>query len=104
MSTPDYYEQLLALRSIDWLRSSILEGCISSAGVGSESLIRCSRIALAAYVDLSSASELAKLSADLVMIINRRVTDDRLIVPTLAVVAFLCDSAASDGPLRTHFS
>lgn len=104
MSTPDYYEQLLALRSIDWLRSSILEGCISSAGAGSESLIRSSRVALAAYVDLSSASELAKLSADLVMIINRRVTDDRLIVPTLAVVAFLCDSAASDGPLRTHFS
>lgn len=104
MSTPEYYEQLLALRSIDWLRGYILEGCISSAGGGSESLIRSSRVALAVYVDISSASELAKLSADLLTIISRRVTDDRLIVPALAIVAFLLDSLNPTDPLHNSFS
>lgn len=104
MSMPEYYEQLLALRSIDWLRGYILEGCISSAGVGSESLVRSSRVALATYIDTLSASELARLSADLLTIISRGVSDDRIIVPALAVVAFLLDSANSDGPLHDSFS
>lgn len=104
MSTPEYYEQLLALRSIDWLRGYILEGCINSAGVGSETLIRSSRVALAAHVDTSSASELTKIFADLLTIMNKHVTDDRVIVPALAVLAFLLESASSDGRLHNSFS
>lgn len=104
MSTPEYYEQLLALRSIDWLRGYILEGCIISAGVGSESLIRSSRTALAVYIDTLGTSELARLLADLLMILKRCVTDDRVIVPALAVIAFLLDSVRSDGPLYDSFS
>lgn len=104
MSTPEYYEGLLALRSIDWLRGYILEGCISSAGIGSETLIRSSRVALAIYLDASSASELAKLSADLLTIMNKYVTVDRVIVPALAVFAFLLDSASSDGSFHDSFA
>lgn len=103
MSTPEYYEQLLALRSIDWLRGYILEGCISSAGIGSETLIRSSRVALAIYIDASSATELANLSTDLLMIMSKYVTVDRVIVPALAVFAFLLDSANSDGSLHDSF-
>ena len=95
MSTSEYYEQLLALRSIDWLRGYILEGCISSAGIGSETLIRSSRLALAIYIDACSVTELAKLYTDLLMIMNKYVTVDRVIVPALAVFAFLLDSANS---------
>ena len=104
MSTPEYYEGLLALRSIDWLRGYILEGCISSAGVGSEKLIRSSRVALSIYIDTSSASELAKLYADLLTIMSRYVTDDRVIVPALAVLAFLLDCADFDGPFYNSLS
>ena len=98
MSTPEYYEQLLGLRSIDWLRSSILEGYISSAGAGSESVICSSRVALANYVDLASASEMAHLSSDLLTILSSRMPDDRVIIPALTVVAFVLDNEAPDGP------
>lgn len=104
LSTPEYYEGLLSLRSIDWLRGYILEGCISSAGVGSEKLIRSSRVALAIYIDTSSASELANLYADLLTIMSRYVTDDRVMVPALAVLAFLLDCANFDGPLHDSIS
>ena len=104
MSTTEYYKQLLALRSIDWLRGHVLEGYISSAGTGSESLICASRVALANYVDTSSASELANLSADLLTIMSRWVTDDRVIIPALAVIAFLLDTADVDGSLHSSFA
>jgi hypothetical protein len=102
--TPEYYAQLLSLRSVDWLRVSLLEGCISAAGAGSESLMRSSRLALADYVGGSSASALGRLSADLLTIIRTRVADDRVIIPALAVVAFLFDSAGSESLVHDRFS
>lgn len=104
MSTPEYYKQLLALRSIEWLRRDVLEGCISSAGAGSEAVIRSARAALAGYVDLSSALETANLFSDLLSISKRRMTDDRFIVPAFAVFAFLLDSGAFDGPSHQTLS
>lgn len=104
VSTPEYYEQLLALRSIDWLRRPILTGYVSSAGAGSESLIRSSRAALVVYVDRSSASDRTNLFADLLTILHRREADDRLVIPTLAIVAFLLHSAVSDDILGASFA
>jgi hypothetical protein len=101
---PGYYAQLLSLRAVDWLRVSLLEGCISAAGAGSEPLMRSARVALADHVGGSSASALGRLSADLLAIIRTRMADDRVIIPALAVVAFLFDSATPESLLHDSFS
>ena len=91
-SSVEYFQQLLLLRSADWVRFSLLEGYVTSAGVGSESLLRASRAALVDYAEHLSITDLVALCQDLIEIIRQHIADDRLIVPALEVVAFLFDA------------
>ncbi|SLM39571.1 Tubulin-specific chaperone D, C-terminal [Lasallia pustulata] len=91
-STVEYYQQLLSLRSADWIRLPLLEGYVTSAGVGSESLLRASRAALVDYAEHLHIADLVALCQDLMEILRRHIADDRLIIPALEVVAFLLDA------------
>ena len=88
----EYFQQLLTLCSKDWVRLSLLEGYITSAGVGSESLLRASRSALVDYAENLPASELVALCQDLLEVVRQNIANDRLIIPSLEVIAFLFDA------------
>lgn len=91
-STIEYFQQLLSLYSTDWIRLSLLEGYITSAGVGSESLLRASRASLVDHAEHLSIADLVSMLEDLVEIVRQHVADDRLIISALEVVAFLFDA------------
>lgn len=79
--------------SESWLRLSLLEGYVTSAGVGSESLLRSSRLALVDYLESASSEAPArKLCDDLTELLGRCLSNDRLAIPILEVIGFLFDA------------
>lgn len=109
-STSAYFEQIISLSTRDyiktWVRQPLLEGFVTSAGAGSETVLRASREAFTAHVktldeEVATRGEEGKLRilcSHVVDIMPRDSTDDRLVlddrlnVPTLEFLAFLCDS------------
>ncbi len=79
--------------SEDWLRLSLLEGYVTSAGVGSESLLCASRLALVDYVGgVSQDHRILNLCNDLTELLRRSLASDRLAIPVLEVLGFLFDA------------
>lgn len=79
--------------SAKWLSVSILKGYISSAGAGSESVVRSSRAALGEYTEKLSTADLDRFCTDIITIIRTYMSEDRIIIPALDVIAFLFDVA-----------
>ncbi len=65
---------------------------MTSAGGGSESLLKASRSALVDYAEQLPMDELVHLLQDLTEIVRQHITNDRLVVPTLEVLSFLFDA------------
>lgn len=63
---------------------------MTSADAGSEDLIRVSRAALSAYC-VSGAQNLQLVCEALVLVAKRNMKNDRVLVPTLEIIAFLFD-------------
>ena len=95
-STIEYFLQFLSLCSEpltqDWVRKPLLEGYVTSAGAGSESLLRASRAAFTSYTELLDLAKLATICTDLTDLIRENISNDRLAVPTLEFVAFLFET------------
>ena len=95
-STVQYFLQLLSLCSEhltqDWIRKPLLEGYITSAGVGSESLLRASRAAFTFYSESLDLATLAIHCTYLTDIIGENISNDRLAVPALEFLAFLSEA------------
>ena len=95
-STIGYFLQLLTLCSEpltqDWVRKPLLEGYVTSAGAGSESLLRASRAAFTSYTELLDLAKLATICTDLTDLIRENMSNDRLAVPLLEFVAFLFEA------------
>ena len=91
-STEVYFRQLLSLCSLEWVRTSLLEGYVTSAGAGSESLLRSSRAALVHYAEQHDIRGLVVLCKCLTRIIQDNMTNDRLLVPALDTLDFLFDA------------
>lgn len=91
-----YFLQLLSLCSHhltqDWVRKPLLEGYVTSAGAGSESLLRASRAAFILFTEPLDLATLVIHSTYLTDLIRENVTNDRLAVPTLEFVAFLFEA------------
>jgi tubulin-specific chaperone D len=68
----------------------IIEGYVTSADSGSEDLIRASRAALAEYCEVQS-QHLDHVCETLFVVAKRNMKNDRVLVPTLEVMAFLFD-------------
>lgn len=98
-STQVYFEQILSLYPLGYLRVSLLEGYVSAAGAGSDSLLRSSRLALASYAEHFSATNLIQFCDCLSSIISRNLSNDRILVPTLVTVGFLFDAGVFE-PIR----
>lgn len=65
-----------------------LEGFVTSADAGSEDLIRASRAALAGYCE-SGSEPLQRVCETLIVVVQRNLKNDRVLVPALEVIAFL---------------
>lgn len=84
--------------SESWLRLPLLEGYVTSAGVGSEKLLRASRLALVDYLECALPEARAlNLCNDLTELLGRRLSNDRLAIPILEVLSFLFDAGVLEG-------
>ncbi|KAK5015556.1 hypothetical protein LTR60_002820, partial [Cryomyces antarcticus] len=101
VSTYLYYRsllQLLAPNILPCIRKAILEGYISSAGGGSESVVQASRTALAdalaadALPTCGSTYRLVDVCHTFVDILRDNLSTDRIVLPLLEVLAFLFDA------------
>ncbi|KAI9878754.1 MAG: hypothetical protein M1830_010607 [Pleopsidium flavum] len=93
ISLHEYFLQLLSLMSENWLRLPVLEGYVTSAGVGSESLLRASRLALVDYLGVvSDDHRILNICNDLTELLRRNLASDRLAIPLLEVLGFLFDA------------
>ena len=91
-STEPYFLQLLSLCSLPWVVMPLLEGYLTSAGAGSESLLRSSGAALVQYTEGLSADSLVVFCECLTSIIQEHINNDRLLVPALNTLGFLFDA------------
>lgn len=93
----EYFRQLLSLCSHHltqgWIRKPLLEGYVTSAGAGSESLLRASRAAFVLFAEPLDLGTLATHCTYLTDLIRENTTNDRLAVPTLEFVAFLFEAS-----------
>ncbi|TKA76646.1 hypothetical protein B0A49_01862 [Cryomyces minteri] len=101
VSTYLYYRSLLQLLAPNvplCIRRAILEGYISSAGGGSESVVQASRAALADALAANALSArgstygLADICHTFVDILRDNLSTDRIVLPLLEVLAFLFDA------------
>lgn len=96
VSSAQYFDQILGLTSIDWLRPSILQGFMTCAGAGSETALRSSREALVKHIALHAEEEdydvISILVQSLLQALEDNLKNDRYAIPTLEVIAFLFSS------------
>jgi hypothetical protein len=87
-----YFRRLLSLCCLDWVRTRLLEGFLTSAGAGSESLLQSSRAALVHYVGQLEVHELVLFCKCFTGIIRGSISNERLLVPALDTLGFLFDA------------
>ena len=75
-----------------WTRVPLLNGYVTSAGSGSESVLQASREAFVAYTVGCSPFELVTYCTNIVDIVQDNPSDDRLVVPTVEFLGFLFDA------------
>jgi hypothetical protein len=100
VSSTAYYKQLLKLLEVDWLRAPIIKGMASSAAAGSEVLGIASRGAIVAYIQEQDG----ELQLDVYMMfltalieqLRASANEDRLIIPTMELLAFLIEQTTSN--------
>ena len=69
-----------------------MEGFVTSAGSGTESILRVSRAALVSYLVDVPHNSLIEFYESLVEILKCNITKDRLSIPILEVLGFLFDT------------
>ena len=96
VSSVEYYLQVVGLCSIDWVKTSLLEGLVTSMGAGSEPILCASRAALVAYLEDVDRSELMTFWQSVSGILRNNTSNERLVVPVLEVLAFLLETEIFD--------
>ncbi|MCJ1383831.1 hypothetical protein MMC17_006945 [Xylographa soralifera] len=89
VSSVAYYLQLMSLSSMQWLRRSLFEGIVTSAGAGSETILLASRAAIVHTMEGIPLEERATLWDCLLSILQSGIQNERLVVPVLEVLGFL---------------
>lgn len=115
-SSEPYFAQLLTLCHIPWLRPSLLQGLISSACQGTESIIRTSRAALVKFIlsnttTTNDANLGMLIYTDILNLLAQTLTNDRYALPALEILGFLLtqnlvsfSSSSSSTTTTTSFS
>lgn len=103
-SSKGYFEALLKLIAVDcmhpWLAhparadasawmAELLAGYVTSADTGNDDLVIASRAALTDFCEATSGERLSLVCAALMQNLRSRQGEDRVVVPTLEIVAFL---------------
>ena len=83
---------MLSLVPLEWVRIPLLEGLITSAGAGSESVLRSARAAICKYIMDIDDAKLKDLYDSLVKILKAKPPKERLLVPVLEVLGFLFET------------
>ncbi|KAF2428971.1 hypothetical protein EJ08DRAFT_308806 [Tothia fuscella] len=112
VSSVDYFSSLLALLDmsiLQGLKRELIEGYSSSAGRGSESVVQASRLALYNFVDGLENSpngesySLLQFGNTISDILKDNLSDDRVLLPLLEVIAYLLDVQLLQRLLATSF-
>ncbi|KAL5341566.1 tubulin folding cofactor D C terminal-domain-containing protein [Aspergillus crustosus] len=102
VSSTVYFVQLLELQSLDWIRLPLYQGLATSAVVGSEGLIRCTRSALIQSINRHPVERrpdiVTTIVQDLVLILGEKLPDDRYAIPILEVAGFILDAYVASAP------
>src|SRR5436305_9554053 len=97
-SSYHYFRVLLTQLSVPSLRLPLLEGYVISAGLGSESVLRASRLALADHLEeldveanpsILNSYGLKDVCDAFPEVLKQNVTNYRVSFPTLETIAFL---------------
>ncbi len=87
-----YFKQLSFMTSLEWARKPCLEGYVTSAGMGSESLVHATRAAFAQYNNILLPEKLHGTCMTVVTIFMDNLTNDRVLIPTMGFLIFLFDA------------
>ncbi|OCK83592.1 hypothetical protein K432DRAFT_440727 [Lepidopterella palustris CBS 459.81] len=117
VSSYAYFKETLKIfnpSSPEWLKWAIVEGYISSAGMGSESVVQNSRMALVDTIDklpvdvtpndARHGCSLLDATNILLELIKWNLANDRILIPLLEVIAFLFDAQILQRLVGTSFS
>lgn len=91
-STTEYFRQLISFCDHGWIRAPLLEGFVTSAGAGSESVLQASRTAFVAYSDSCSAVALSMYCTTIIDVVHDNYSNDRLLLPAMEFLGFLFDA------------
>jgi hypothetical protein len=93
-SSQEYFTGLLPLLKFPHLREALLEGYVTSAGAGSDSVLKASRRALLQYFDSATLEHREEIATALVAVFQRAAAkmDDRITIPLMEVASLLIDT------------
>ncbi|CCX08404.1 tubulin folding cofactor D C terminal-domain-containing protein [Pyronema domesticum] len=104
LSPQEYFAAILSLLEIPQCREQLLEGYVTSAGAGSDSVMKASRRALIGY--LSTSSSIPDISNSLMAVFKSSLAaqnSDRIVIPLLDVISLLLDLGLLPGVGRKVF-
>ncbi|KAL6719073.1 hypothetical protein ACLMJK_003308 [Lecanora helva] len=91
-SSKSYFTRLLSMATLDWAAMDFLKGYVTSAGVGSESLIKTSRAAFTTYAHGLSSDELTTICVRILKLFIHNHRDERLSLPIMQFIVFLFEA------------
>ncbi|KAJ5279427.1 hypothetical protein N7478_004799 [Penicillium angulare] len=96
VSSREYFFQLLASWSQEWIRLPLLKGLATSAVAGAEGLVRSSRAAIIQFFNSHSAQADPNILIEFLQVLSATLSenlpDDRYAIPIIEFMAFLVDS------------
>ncbi|MCJ1251940.1 hypothetical protein MMC30_009178 [Trapelia coarctata] len=95
-SSTEYYSQVMSLLSVPWIRRPFIQGLLTTAGGGSESLLCTTRATLLDYLERGHEQLLILLWEDLLSALQPDGQKERLTIPVLEVLSFLLENSVWD--------
>ena len=86
---------------LSWAQQPLLEGYVTTAGTGSESVLRAARSALSAYLQSLDDDGLREFSSAFQKVLEITLTKERLAVSALETLAFILDTRSLSGPAES---
>lgn len=100
VSSKEYFQGLIPLLNHPRLKAEFLKGYVTSAGAGSDSLLKMSRTILLEYLSSVSTSPSSYVSTILITLLEvlTENTADRIVVPALEVIATVLEMQPPSAP------
>ena len=94
VSDESYFVLMLKVGFHAPIGKRVLEGFVTTAGAGLESLLQASRSALIQFVATLTDEQLREYSGWLLDTMRENTTNDRILIPTMEVISFLLEAGA----------